>query len=378
MTLNTEQVNEGANEDFNLSSMAGAGGTSDEPTETTTAVAEEEVDFVQKGAPKKVLGKLSVRPYVTESENMGLEKYSMVVYPGTVQVEPLTCIQDGNIIRYVNGLNEMDPMIQGISNKEKRQAAILDIRNKVSYLEYRLKQNRIDPADPDFWQKVQLLSPDNTEFWETIKLELGNNPIHLDPENKPKDYIKLLAIEAGGFSLVAKSWEDARAQMVPPKWHLDHEGMSVKTRTEGKKIRNRALGILDELFHEAPRKLMLVAKVTDNYGHHYKYSTPPDIIYENMDKWINGESGDKNYVRASQTFLANAELSAKELKLKALCRDAAFYKVLNTKHDGVIYHVESATPVGRTLEEAALFFADPINQDLCNKLMDQIESYWKE
>ena len=346
-------------------------------TETDVAVAIAEEDEREPGSPEG-LGKLSVQPFITNSVNMGLEKYKYVVYPGTFQTESITCIQDGELIRYVNGLNEMAPEIQGIRDKEKKKAAILDIRTKVAYLENRLKGNNLDVNDKDFWSKVLLLKPDNVKFWESITLDLGNDKIHLDPAKNPKDYIILLAIEAGGFSLIAKSWEDARSLAKPPKWYLDYEAITVKTRTEGKKLRNKALGLLDDLFGENVSKLMLVAKVTDAYGHQYNYKTPPDVLYENMDMWINGESGDKNMVRAAKSFIDNAELSPKELRLKALCRDAAFYKILAAKPDGQIYHMDTNIPVGRNMEEAQQFFGNPVNEELLGKLMEVVEGYWKE
>ena len=37
---------------------------------------------------------------------------------------------------------------------------------------------------------------------------MGNSPIYLDPVNDIYDLIKLKAIEAGGFSLIATSLED--------------------------------------------------------------------------------------------------------------------------------------------------------------------------
>jgi hypothetical protein len=324
------------------------------------------------------LGKLSVKPFFSESDNMGLTAYEFVVFPGTAQTESIACLQDGKILRYVTGLDEFSQTVQRISDPKLKTARIKEIRKVVSYLEEHLVTNTVDPEDPEFWNKIKWLRPENAEFWETITMKLSNDPVHLNPANDPLDLIRVYAIEAGGYSLVATGWEDARAMAKPPKWYLDRESITVKTRTEAKKIRNKALGMLDTMYSEDPRKLMLVAKITDSYGHQYNYSTPLDVKYENMDNWINGKAGDKNELRAAKEFIANAELSMIDLKLKALCKDAAFYNTIAQKPDGNIYHMETNIPLGRNLNEAAEFFKNPVNEDVTNKLIEVIEGYWKE
>ena len=338
---------------------------------------EQAVMPAEKYSPKN-LGRLSIKPFFTESDNMGLTNYEFVVFPGTTQTESIACLQDGKILRYVNGLDEFAASVQRIPDAKVKAARIKEIRVMVSYLEELLATNTVEIDDPKFWNKIKLLRPENSEFWETITLKLGNDPLHLNPANDAHDLIKVCAIEAGGFSLVATGWDDARAMSKPPKWYLDREAITVKTRTEAKKIRNKALGMLDIMYSEDPVKLMLVAKLTDAYGHQYKYDTPLDVKYENMDNWINGKGGDKNELRAAKEFITNAELSKIDLKIKALCKDAAFYKTIAQKPDGNIYHMESNIPVGRNLNEAAEFFKNPVNEDLTNKLIEVIEGYWKE
>jgi hypothetical protein len=65
------------------------------------------------------------------------------------------------------------------------------------------------------------MKPDNSKFWDKISLRCGNDPVFLDPEKDPYDLIKLHAINAGGFSIVAKSLRDAREANNPPKFYLD-------------------------------------------------------------------------------------------------------------------------------------------------------------
>ena len=118
--------------------------------------------------------------------------------------------------------------------------------------------NVLDPEDPDFWNKVQLLQPNNHEFWERISIRCGNEPVHLDPAKDPYDLIKLYAIEAGGFSIVSKSYDDARSRSVAPKFYLDRFIDTVSTKTEVSKIRNKALAELIKMFDKNQNKLFYV------------------------------------------------------------------------------------------------------------------------
>ena len=91
--------------------------------------------------------------------------------------------------------------------EDEKESKIKEIRSIVSELEKDLAANYIDPTDKEFWNKVKLLRPDNHEFWEKIVLRVGNEPTFLEPKTDPYDLIKLIAINAGGFSLVAKSYD---------------------------------------------------------------------------------------------------------------------------------------------------------------------------
>jgi len=120
--------------------------------------------------------KVSIRPYFDPSiENMGLEKYNLALYDGVYHTEQLCCLENNGIKRYVSGLNEFAPEVKGIKDPEARAAKIKEIRAVVTQLEAEFAANIIDPEDPEFWNKVQLLRPDNDEFWDRIELKAGND-----------------------------------------------------------------------------------------------------------------------------------------------------------------------------------------------------------
>lgn len=336
-----------------------------------------EVTMIEKHQAFKKSSTLAIRPFIDNvSPNMGLEKYQMVVFEGVFHEEPVTCLEYNGIRRYITGLNEFAPEIKELP-EEEREAAIKQIRVTVSQLEKELAANVVDPNDPEFWNKIKLLRPDNDEFWGKITLRLGNEPLYLEPATDPYDLIKLRAIEANGFSLVGKNLESARNSSVPPKFYLDKLEDTVQVRTEVKKMRNKALAELQKLYDKNVNKLFLIAKVLDPNSMQYKKSTPNDIIYDNMDKYINGESVEKNKRQTAQRFLDMAALDMETLKLRALVKDANFYKVITIKADGYIYHVKSNAMLGKTTADVVEYLKNPLNEDILTDVTKSVEQYWK-
>lgn len=324
-------------------------------------------------------GPISIKPLINpESDNMGLQDYNLVVFPGTFQEEQLACLEKNGIKRYITGLNEFAPEVKNIKDAEQREAVIKDIRETVAQLEKELASNIISPDDPDFWTKVKLLKPDNDEFWSKISVRCGNEPLFLNPKNDPFDLIKLKAIEAGAFSIVAKSWEDAQAMAKPPKFYLDKTVDTVASRTQTKKLRNKALSELDKLYNKNINKLMYVCKLVDAHSAQYRKSTPIDIMYENMDTYINGEGIERNALRAAETFLNAAALDMETLKLKALVKDASFYKIMAPRADGMIYHMQTSTMLGRNVSEIVEYLRNPLNEGMLVDILNAVEPMWNE
>ena len=206
--------------------------------------------------------KISIKPYFDNSmSNMGLENYGQSLFDGVKHFEQLACLEQNGVIRYVTGLNEFAPEIK-LLPIEEREAKTREIRKAVAELERELAANILDVESATFWNDVKLLRPDNKEFWNKITLSCGNDPVYLDPAN-PYDRIKLYAVEAGGFSLVSRSYEDARSKAVPPKFYLDKIENTIGVKTEYKKLKNKALAELQKLFDKNSTKLFYIAKSVD-------------------------------------------------------------------------------------------------------------------
>lgn len=335
-----------------------------------------EVTVIDKHQSLKRNSSLTIRPYVdNEIANMGLEKYQMALFEGVFHEESLACLEYNGIRRYVSGLNEFAPEIK-LMKPEDAEAAIKDIRKTVAQLERELAANVLDVNDVDFWNKVKLLRPDNDEFWSKITMRFGNEPVYLDPITDPYDLIKLRAIEAGGFSIVAKSLEAARSASVPYKFYLDKYEETASVKTEVKKLRNKALSELQKLFEKNANKLFYVCKVVDPNSTQYKKSTPLDVMYDNMDSYINGDTVDKDKRKTAGKFLEIAALDMETLKLRALVKDANFYKLISTRGDGFIYHIKSGTSLGKNPSDVVMFLKNPLNDEILSEITLTTEHYW--
>jgi len=184
------------------------------------------------------------------------------------------------------------------------------------------------------------------------------------------------AIEAGGFSSVAKSFDTARSTPVPPKFYLDKYEDTAITKNEPRKLRNKALSELQKLFDKNTNKMFYVAKVVDPNSVQYKKSTPNDVIYDNLDKFINGEGSQTNAKRAAQEFITTCDLDMETLKIRALIKDSTYFKYIMLKSDGMLYHSQSNTMLGRNSSELIEFFKNPLNDKILDMLMEKVEKDW--
>jgi hypothetical protein len=308
------------------------------------------------------------------SQNMGLEKYGLPLYDSIVHTEQLACLDNNGIVRYLTGLNEFAPNIKLLPPEEKA-AKIKAIRTAVAEFEKEMVANVLEIDDKDFWNKVVLLKPNNADFWNKITISCGNENVYLDPTD-PYDRLKLYAIEEGGFSMIAKSYEDARTKVTAPKFYLDKEQDTVIFKTEYKKLKNKALAELQKLYDKNSIKLFYIAKVLDANSPQYKKSTPNDVLYDNMDRHICGDGSESNKERSAKGFLTAAEMDMETLKIKAIIKDSVFFKFIINKVDGHIYHTDTNSLLGRNVSDVLEFLKNPLNEDLLKDLNMQVEKVW--
>jgi len=319
---------------------------------------------------------IAIRPFFNANkENMGLEQYGLSLHDGVFHEESLACLEMNGVKRYVTGLNEFAPEVKMLPKSEKI-AKIKEIRAVVAQLEAELAANVVDTEDREFWNKLTIMKPDNSAFWDKISLRCGNDPTFLDPAKDPYDLIKLHAINAGGFSIVAKSLKAAKESNTPFKFFLDTAKESLSTRTELSKLRNKALVALQNMYDSNVAKLMYVAKICDVDSVQYVKATPNDVLYENMDAYINGVGAESSKKRAASQFLEVAGLDMEELKIRALIKDSLYYRFITTKAGGWIEPIDSGVKLGKSPSECMQHLKNPENEDTLMSLLAKVEPYW--
>lgn len=315
---------------------------------------------------------ISIRPYFNpDIENMGLEKYNMALHEGVKHTESVTCLERNGIRRYITGLNEFAPEIKKLS-PEARKEKVNEIRQVVCQLEKELATNIIDIKDPEFWSKVKVVRPDNDEFWEKVNVSVGNDAVFLDPSADPYDLLKLYAIRAGGFSLVAPNLETAKSNG-KYKFYLDERKETIQERTKVSKIKNKALGLLSNLYDTDKSKLLHITKLLDFNSSQYTESTPIDVLYEVMDDYINGTGVEKSRSKASKIFIEHNRMKMQDLILSCLVKDLLAANTLTTKSDGYIYHKGTGAKISTTKEGVVEYLKNPKNDEILTELKEEFD-----
>ena len=123
-------------------------------------------------------------------------------------------------------------------------------------------------------------------------------------------------------------------------------------------------------------KLIYVAKICDVDSVQYIKSTPNDILYENMDNYINGFGAESSKKKAAGQFLEVSQLPMEDLKIRALIKDALYYRFITTKAGGWIEPIDSGIRLGKRPSEVLEFLKNPINDGILGELTTAVEKYW--
>ena len=350
----------------------------------------------------KTGSRVAIKPFLSGDPNGGLEKYDMVVADGAQHKELMGLIERNGIKCYQTGLNELAPEVQNIKDLEKKEAVIRDIRKTVVFLEnslagnYSLTEKDIDDYDEKgkatgklsdtFWSKVTMFisqAPDKFDdkknrvptYWDTVEVKCSNSATYLDPKN-PHDLILIYAINASGFEIVAPSLEAARKSIHPPKFYLDKEEETASIKTELKKLRNQAGAELQKMYDKDATKLFYVTKLCAINSLSYRKTTSNDIMYDDCDKYINGETVDKNKKLTAEKFIDYSRQASADLRVQAIVRDATQMNLLTYKQDGQLYYNKTGTPMGKGIQDVVAFLKNPLNADVLGNITSEVEDEW--
>jgi hypothetical protein len=319
---------------------------------------------------------VTVRAFIDpKAKNMGLEKYNLALFEETSQKEPIRQIIQHGKERFITGLNPFAPEILEM-DEDERSVLEAEMREHVSYLEKTLNNNPVDVKDKEFWSKVELLHPSNTKFFSGIDLELENKPKGLQISKNPEHYLLWVLIKNGAFNFCAASYEDAEMAPRKPKFFLDEGAATISSKNEFEILKARASSKLLHMYENSKTKLLFITKVLDHNGSSYRYSTDKELLYQEMNNYLKAESVSASVrQKANERFLKMADLRIEDLKMKALIKDALFFRFIEEKPDRT-YATKEGVGLGRTLLDIESFLLQGKNEDIKNLLIEKVEEQW--
>ena len=82
--------------------------------------------------------------------------------------------------------------------------------------------------------------------------------------------------------------------------------------------------------------------------------------------------------RCAKSFIDYTEMSIEDLKIKAIIKDASFYKFITLKPDGMLYETTQSVMLGRNVSDVLEFLKNPTNEDMLDLLMAKVEDVWSK
>ena len=64
------------------------------------------------------------------------------------------------------------------------------------------------------------------------------------------------------------------------------------------------------------------------------------------------------------------------LTLRAMVKDATYYKIIITKADGFIYHTDTSSLMGRNAADCIEYLKNPLNDSILLDLTKKVEKFW--
>lgn len=311
--------------------------------------------------------KVSIRQFVDpEVFNMGLEQYGLSVFSGESGAgghkEWLTYEELGDTQVYLTGLDEKANYLNKITDDEKREAVIAQIKEYRTVLEGKYGKETINS--------------NNTSFWKRIFIEMRVPSRQLSLED-PSDLILFCAIKAGGFSEIAPSYETAKNANRVYKYYLHEEEEVMNIKVELTKLRNKARVAFEAIVDSDTEHTFLLAKTYLPMERGYNRRTPMDTLYDDVNNMIDGISLKTNLKQAPKQFLELVALDKVSLRYKAIVREANFQKVIIKDKDNRLVNTITSNVLGKNEEDVIEYLKNPLHQEDLIALNEKLDKIWK-
>lgn len=276
----------------------------------------------------------------------------MLGYQTFFGVKRYLCGLDPEAVRYNLSLTE-----------EERTAKIAEITEIVGRLEQFFGKGTLDATNEKHWSKIEL------------KIDRKTTNLNL---TDPKTELLLHCIRGGGFTSVAPSLEIARD--TGAKFYLVEPIEYAESRIAGKEVVNKAISTLQRLYeNKSYDDIFFLGKyiLPDEKG--YTRRTPKAMIYEDLDKYINGEmSNRQSKISCSRIFLEITKKTKAELAITCIVKDAVYYNFVYINDKGEFKNNETGGIYGTSIERVVTHLMNPAYEHELENIKTRVEQKWAE
>jgi hypothetical protein len=264
--------------------------------------------------------------------------------------------------RYMTGLDteivKYDPEL----TDEEKEKKIKEIEETLSRLEKFFGPGTLDATNEKHWSKVKL-----TISRKTTNLNLTD----------PKNEIIFHCIKGGGFEIVAPNYE--LCEKDNKKFYLVEPTEFVEHRVAPRELNNRAVSILQKLYeNKGFDDIFYIGKFILPVEKSYTKRTPKALIYEDLDKFLNGEVVKKAKVACSRELIEATKMPKADLVISCIVKDALHYGFLYTNPSGELKNNETGGIYGTSVEKTVSHLQNPAYEHELDNLKTRIEKKWSE
>lgn len=297
--------------------------------------------------------------YLPTEEEMDLTKPLMVgrgLQSNFRITEQLGSKEFFGVKRYLTGL---DPEVviynPDLSEKEKEDK-IKEIAEITTRLERVFGPGKLDARNNDMWSKVLL-----TITRKSTGLNLTD----------PKQELVYHCIKGGGFTHVATTLEEAQEKNL--RFYLIEPVEFIENRVAPKKTINRAIAALEDLEKtKSGNDILFIAKYLMPVEKAYTKRTPKALLYEDLDKFIDGQVIKKSKSYCAGLFLEALKKSKEDLKIYVYLKDAVYYTFVYANTAGELVNVYTKGVYGTTIERAVEHLKNPAYQHELQSVVDAV------
>lgn len=264
--------------------------------------------------------------------------------------------------RYLTGLDPETVKYDSSLTSEEKAKKIAEIETKVKELEQFFGPGTLDAT--------------NEKHWSKVKLVINRRTTNLDLTN-PKNEIMYYCIKGGGFEIVASDYEICERDN--KKFYLVEPTDFVEHRVAPREVSNRAIAQLQKLYeNKGFDDMFFIGKYILPVEKSYTKRTPKALIYEDLDKFLNGEVIKKSKVACAREFLEALKVSKTELVIKCLVKDAVYYNFIYTNQAGELKNNETSGIYTNTIEGAVGHLMNPAYENELDNIKTRVEKKWAD